>query len=74
MKQITKELRVIEKRKALEKARIEYHSFMRVRELKDINSSYALTQTMLMLEANLVGARNSLNKLLEGMKMKGAVA
>ena len=63
-----KELKVIEKRKALVKARIEYHSFMRVRELRDISSSYDLTATMLRLEANLVGARNSLNKAL------GAVA
>lgn len=60
-----KELKVIEKRKALVKARIEYHSFMRVRELRDISSSYDLTATMLRLEANLVGARNSLNKILK---------
>ena len=59
-----KELKVIERRKALVKARTEYHSFMRVRELKDIGSSYDLTATMLRLEANLVGARNSLNKML----------
>lgn len=70
MKQITKELKIIEKRKALVKARVEYHNFMRVRELKDISSSYDLTATMLRLEANLVGARNSLNKALG----KGAVA
>lgn len=60
------ELEIIEKRKALEAARIEYHSLMRVRELKDINSSYDLTATMLRLEANLVGAKNSLNKVLKG--------
>ena len=60
-----KELKVIEKRKALVKAREEYHSFMRVRELRDINSSYNLTATMLRLEANLAGARNSLNKILK---------
>ena len=65
-----KELKVIEKRRALVKAREEYHSFMRVRELKDINSRYDLTTTMLRLEANLVGARNSLNKALKA----GAVA
>ena len=63
-----KELKVIEKRKALVKARTEYHSFMRVRELRDINSSYDLTATMLLLELNLVRAMNSLNKAL------GAVA
>ncbi len=56
MKQITKELRVIRMRKILEKARAEYHSFMSVRELRDINSSYDLTKTMLRLESKLVGA------------------
>lgn len=61
-----KEIKVIEKRKALTKARVEYHSFMRVRELKDINSSYDLTATMLRLEANLVGSKNSLNEVLKG--------
>ena len=59
-----KELMIIEKRKALVKARIEYHSFMRVRELKDINSSYNLTAVMLRLELKLVRAMNSLNKAL----------
>ena len=54
MKQITKDLRVIKMRKALEKARAEYHSFMSVRELKDINSSYSLMETMLRLEGRLV--------------------
>ena len=63
-----KQSKVIEMRKALVKAREEYHGFMRVRELKDINSSYDLTATMLRLEANLVGARNSLNKVLKGRK------
>ena len=56
MKQITKDLRVIEMRKALEKAREGYHSFMSVRELKDINSSYSLTKTMLMLEGRLLAS------------------
>ena len=54
MKQITKDLRIIKLRKALEKARAEYHSFMRVREPKDINSSYSLMETMLRLEGKLV--------------------
>ena len=58
-------LKVIEKRKALVKARKEYYSFMSVRELKDINSSYDLTATMLRLESNLVGAKNSLNKAVK---------
>ncbi len=56
MKQITKDLRVIKMRRALEKARTEYHSFMSIRELRDINSSYDLTKTMLRLESKLVGA------------------
>ena len=56
MKQITKDLKVIEMRKALEKAREEYHSFMSVRELKDINSSYSLMETMLRLEGKLVAS------------------
>jgi len=56
MKQITKDLRVIRMRKILVKAREEYHSFMRVRELKDINLSYDLIKTMLRLEGKLVAA------------------
>jgi len=65
MKPLTRQLRVIKKRKALVKAREEYHSFMRVRELKDINSSFDLTAVMLRLELNLVDAVNSLNKMLK---------
>lgn len=65
-----KELKIIEKRKVLVKARVEYHSFMKVRELRDINSSYDLTATMLRLELNLIRAMNSLNKALKD----GAVA
>ena len=56
MKQITKDLKRIKMQKALEKARAEYHSFMSVRELKDINSSYSLTKTMLRLEGRLVAS------------------
>lgn len=56
MKQITKDLKIIKMRKALEKAREEYHGFMSVRELEDINSSYGLTKTMLMLEGRLVAS------------------
>lgn len=65
MKQITRDLRIIEKRKALVKAREEYHSFMSVRELKDINSSFDLTATMLRLELNLTSAMNNLDKALK---------
>jgi len=65
MKQITKELRIIKLRKELRKARAEYHSFMRVRQLKDIDSSYDLTAIMLRLELNLVNTTNSLSKALK---------
>ncbi len=64
MKQITRELKIIQKRSLLKKARVEYHSFMRVRELKDIYSSCNLVLTMLRLEGNLVTASNNLEKLL----------
>jgi hypothetical protein len=50
------EIHLIRKHQAVEKARAEYHSFMRVRELKDIASSYGLTMIMLRLEVNLVDA------------------
>ena len=59
-----KELNVIKKRRALVEARTAYWSFMRVREPKDVDSSYDLTATMLRLELNLVRTMNSLNKVL----------
>ena len=65
MKHITRELKIIEKRNKLVKARMEYHSFMRVRELKDIYSSCSLMLTMLRLEGNLVAASNSLERILK---------
>jgi hypothetical protein len=65
MKQITKDLKVIKMRKALKKAREEYHSFMRVRELKDINSSCSLVVTMLRLEDNLLKAKIALVKVID---------
>lgn len=60
-----KELKVIKKRNSLRKARIEYHSFMRVRELKDIHSSCGLMTTMLRLEGNLVAASNALERMVK---------
>lgn len=60
-----KELNVIKKRRALVEARTAYHSFMRVRELKDINSSCALMITMLRLEGNLVEASKDLDKIIK---------
>ena len=68
-----RELKIIEMRKAIKKAREEYHSFMRVRELKDIGSSCALTATMLRLENKLVDAVTRLARLISRIK-KGAVA
>ena len=65
MKQLTRELRIIEKRNEIVKARMEYHGFMRVRELKDIYSSCSLIITMLRLEGNLVSASNSLQRILK---------
>lgn len=62
MKQITKDLRIIRMRRTIAKVREEYHSFMRVRELKDINLSCSLMITMLRLENNLVDAVNNLEK------------
>lgn len=50
------EICLIRKREAVKKAREEYHSFMRVRKLEDINSSYNLTAIMLRLEKNLTHA------------------
>jgi len=59
---------IIKRRKAVEKAREEYHSFMSVRTLKDINLSVDLVGTMLRLEKNLVDAINVLNKVLYAIK------
>ena len=59
---------LIGKRKALERARKEYHSFMSVRELKDIMSSYDLMGTMIILEDRLVKARNKLDEMLDSVK------
>jgi len=42
---------------SLLKARREYLSFIKVRELKDIYSSYSLTETLLKLEDNLLRAK-----------------
>jgi len=56
MNYLKTEINLMEKNKAVKKAREEYHSFMRVRELEDINSSYILTSIMLRLEGNLASA------------------
>ena len=59
---------LIKKRKAVDKARVEYHSFMSVRELHDIKSSYVLTETRMRLEGNLVKAANDLNRAVNSIK------
>ena len=68
MKQITRDLKVIKMRKLLEKARAEYYSFMSVRELKDINSSYGLTMTMLSLEGRLLACALDFAKAMYAKK------
>ena len=59
---------LIRKRKAIDKAREEYHSFMSVRTLKDIGSSYHLTETRMRLEKNLVSATNELDRMIDSIK------
>ena len=59
---------LIRKRKAVDKARVEYHSFMSVRELHDIASSYVLTEQRIRLEGNLVKAANEFNKAVNSIK------
>ena len=59
---------LIRKRKAIEKAQVEYHSFMSVRELHDIDSSYILTETRMRLEGNLVKAVNDFDRAVASIK------
>ena len=59
---------LIGKRKAVDKARVEYHSFMSVRELHDIDSNYTLTETRMRLEGNLVDAVNEFKKAVNSIK------
>jgi len=59
---------LIRKRKAMDKAREEYHSFMSVRTLQDIGSSYSLTETRMRLEGNLVIAHNEFNRMIDSIK------
>ena len=49
--------------KEVDKARREYHSFVSVRTLRDINSNYELLTTFLRLENNLIKARNNQDKI-----------
>lgn len=59
---------LIEKRKTLEKARHEYHSFMSVRSIKDINANYQLLDQALELENRLVKASNEVAKTVNSFK------
>lgn len=59
-----KQLEIIARRKAVTKARGEYHSFMSVRTLKDIWSSVSLVKQMMFLEDKLVDAVLDLRKTL----------
>ena len=59
---------LLRRRKAVDKARVEYHSFMSVRTLGDIGSSYSLTETRMRLEGNLVTAHNDFARAVESIK------
>jgi len=59
---------LIKKRKAVDKTRVEYHSFMSVRSLYDISLSYSLTETRMRLEGNLVKATNDFNRAVTNIK------
>ena len=59
---------LIEKRIALEKARYEYHSFMSVRTIRDINANYKLKEQELELENRLVKASNEVTKMINSIE------
>lgn len=59
---------LIRKKKAVDIARVEYHSFISVRELNDIASSYSLTETRMRLEGNLVKATNDFDRAVASIK------
>ena len=59
---------LIGKRKTLEKARHEYHSFMSVRSIKDINANYKLLDQALLLENKLIKASNEVTKMINSIK------
>jgi len=59
---------LIGKRKAVEKARHEYHSFMSVHTIFDINSNYKLLEQALELENRLVNAVIELRKMINSIK------
>ena len=59
---------LINKRKALEKARHEYHGFLSVRTMRDINANYKLLEQALELENRLVKASNEVNRMINSIK------
>ena len=59
---------LIGKRKALEKARHEYHSFISVRSIKDINANVKLLDQALELENRLVKASNEVTRIINSIK------
>ena len=59
---------LIGKRKALVKARHEYHSFMSARSIRDINANYKLLEQALELENRLVKASNEVTKMVNSFK------
>ena len=59
---------LIGKRKALEKARHEYHAFMSVRTIRDINANYKLLEQALELENRLVKASNEVTEMINSIK------
>ena len=59
---------LIKKRKARGKARHEYHSFMSVHTIRDINGNYKLLEQALNLENRLVKAANEETKAVNSFK------
>jgi hypothetical protein len=59
---------LIGKRKALEKARHEYHGFMSVRSIKNINANYKLLDQALLLENKLVKASNEVTAMINSIE------
>ena len=60
--------RLIKIRKARHKARVEYHSFMSVHTIRDINANYKLLEQALNLENRLVKAANEETKAVNSFK------
>jgi hypothetical protein len=59
---------LIKKRKARQKARHEYHGFMSVHTIRDINTNYKLLEQALELENRLVKATNEETRMVNSFK------